>query len=125
LSTWLTILAISLAGGLGACSRFFIDYLISELLRKGFFPLGTFIVNVSGSFFLGLLAGTAAYELMSPETFDIIAFGFLGSYTTFSTWMYESAHLMQKKRRYMAVSYIFFSIIAGVVAASAGLWLAV
>ena len=86
---------ISLGGALGAVSR----YLVSGwFLRFGAnFPLGTLTVNILGSLILGFLMSLSARTLLiSPELRLFLAVGFLGSFTTFSTFAYESFGLMKE-----------------------------
>ncbi len=93
-------LYIALGGGLGAISR----YLISGcFLRFGAgFPLGTLAVNLLGSFFLGLFMELATRTLLvPPEARWLVAVGFLGSFTTFSTFAYES-HILLKEGEWLA-----------------------
>lgn len=70
------------AGGAGAAARFIIGTIVQSRYRGGF-PLGTTVVNLSGSFLLGVLVGADASH-------EVVAVGALGGYTTFSTWMGES-----------------------------------
>ena len=72
------------AAGVGAVARFLLS---RRLNRPGRFPIGTFVVNVSGSFALGLLAGAG------PEMLTVVGVGGLGAYTTFSTFAVESETL--------------------------------
>jgi CrcB protein len=81
----ITALLVLLGGGLGAIARFALDALV-QARRLGEFPLGTFAVNLGGSFVVGLLAGLS----ISHRATVIVATGTLGSYTTFSTWMLET-----------------------------------
>lgn len=78
-------IAVAGLGGTGAIARFLLDAAVSSRAGRGF-PFGTFAVNLSGTFILGLLVGMTlegdAYLLAGTAT--------LGSYTTFSTWMFES-----------------------------------
>jgi len=112
LFTWI---AVVLLGGVGASARFVVDWLVS--LRLGFhFPYGILIVNLSGAFLLGLLAGAAvdgnARLLAGTAT--------LGSYTTFSTWMLESSELGQRGERRTAAVNIIGSLVLGLGAAALG-----
>ena len=81
-------LAVGLVGGIGALVRFALDGAISERSRTEF-PLGTFAVNVSGAFLLGLITGLGLHG----DALVIAGTGALGSYTTFSTWVLESHRL--------------------------------
>lgn len=82
-------LAVSLAGGLGATTRHAVDALMRRT-RAGD-PWGTFVVNVSGSFALGLAVGLAGGQpWMNGAGLDVLGIGFLGGYTTFSTAMLQA-----------------------------------
>jgi fluoride exporter len=86
----LTWCAVGLLGGCGALARFLLDGAISER-TAGRFPLGTFAVNLSGSLLLGVLAGAALHG----DALLLAGTATLGSYTTFSTWMFESHRLAE------------------------------
>jgi len=92
----LTAVLVAVAGGLGAASRFAVDGVVRSRLAT-MFPLGTVIINLSGSFLLGLLAGLVAAGL--PSEAQILAgTGFLGGYTTFSSASVETLRLIQERR---------------------------
>lgn len=92
----ITAVLVAVAGGLGAASRFAIDGIVRSRLAT-MFPLGTMIINLSGSFLLGLLAGLVAAGL--PSEAQILAgTGFLGGYTTFSSASVETLRLIQERR---------------------------
>jgi len=104
----ITAVGFAVAAALGALAR-------AELGRRGSRPgrpLGTFVVNVSGSFLLGLLAGTA------PPLFTVLGVGGLGAYTTFSSFAGDAVGLGPNRR---AVVYVAGSVVGGVIAAAAGL----
>lgn len=84
---WLLVAAL---GGLGALMRFRVDGAVSARW-PGDFPMGTLLVNLSGAFALGLLAGGGA----SDGVLLVVGAGLLGGYTTFSTWMFESQRLVE------------------------------
>ncbi|MDH3754298.1 MAG: CrcB family protein [Acidimicrobiia bacterium] len=81
-------------------------------------PVGTFVVNVVGSFLLGLVA------TRSPEIVTIVGTGALGSFTTFSTLTYESVTLIDHGRGRRAAGYLTVTIVAGIAAAWLGLRIA-
>jgi fluoride exporter len=81
----LTWIGVALLGGAGAVARFLIDSAVASGFGRTF-PLGTLVINVSGAFLLGLLAGLA----LSPSALVLAGTATLGSYTTFSTWMLET-----------------------------------
>lgn len=86
----LTWCAVGLLGGCGALARFLLDGVLSER-AAGRFPLGTLAVNLSGSVLLGVLAGAALHG----DPLLLAGTATLGSYTTFSTWMFESHRLAE------------------------------
>ncbi len=79
---------MALAGGLGALLRFEIASTVS---RKGHFPFGTLVVNTSGA----ALTGFAVASSLAPAAHTIVVTGFLGGFTTFSTWMVETGRLAE------------------------------
>ena len=87
------LLAVGLVGGLGAIARFTLDGAVAARLGRQL-PFGTLAVNISGAFALGVLAGAT----LSPDAYRIAGTGFLGAYTTFSTWMFESHRLGEDGR---------------------------
>lgn len=93
----LTMGLVGLFGGLGAAARFFVDGWVTSLQRTSV-PLGTLVVNLLGSFGLGLLYGWWADH--STVVMAIIGTGFFGGFTTFSTAMLESARLILHERRW-------------------------
>jgi CrcB protein len=81
---------VSLGGIFGACSRYFLSRLTAKFLGTGF-PWGTLLINVSGSFVLGLfLVYTTERAFVDPRWRLLIAIGFCGAYTTFSSYAFES-----------------------------------
>lgn len=85
----LVAIGVFFFGGLGSASRFAIHRGVVRADPSDF-PLGTFIVNIAGSFLLGLLFGAGA----KTDFTELAGIGFLGGFTTFSTWMYESERLV-------------------------------
>lgn len=98
--TPLLFACLSVAGGCGAAVRFVVDGWVKSHTRIAF-PVGTWLVNVSGSLVLGLLAGLTLAFVASEPVYLIAGTGFLGGYTTFSTASFESVRLLQE-RRYLA-----------------------
>lgn len=119
----LLFLAVSLAGGLGACARFILDGLIRAKANHPT-PWGTIIINISGSFLLGYLTGVASQSLLPPTWLPIVGTGFLGGYTTFSTASVETARLLTEERRLAATVSGVGTLLGATAAAAAGLWLA-
>lgn len=89
----LVLAALAVTGGVGAASRYLVDDLINRLWR-GSFPLATLLINITGSFLIGLLAVTLGTG--SPAVFAVLATGFCGGYTTFSTATVEAVRLARE-----------------------------
>ncbi|MEX0745814.1 MAG: fluoride efflux transporter CrcB [Phycisphaeraceae bacterium] len=117
------LLLVAIAGGLGAAGRYTLDYAITQRTR-GVLPWGTWTVNITGSLALGLLAGFALHMSLPTELKLIVGGGFLGAYTTFSTWMYESLRLIDEGAWQAAAINLLGSVVTGGAAAMVGLILA-
>ena len=119
----MTILLIALGGASGAVARYLVDGFVVE--RTGAtFPWGTFVINVSGSFVLGLLFALAMEgDVLSREIRAPVMIGFLGAYTTFSTLMLETWRLAEDGAVALALANAAGSLVAGIVAVVAGLTL--
>ena len=102
-------------GGLGALLRFGVDGAVSERAASEF-PWGTFVVNLSGSFLLGLVAGAALHG----DALLLAGTAMLGSYTTFSTWMLEAHRLGEDGVLWLALVNVVLSVVLGVAAAELG-----
>lgn len=89
----LTVLGIALGGGLGAAARFAVDQWVPARLRERF-PWGILIINLSGSFVLGILTGV----VLAEPLWSVLATGFLGGYTTFSTASLDTARMILERR---------------------------
>jgi CrcB protein len=115
-------LAIGLAGFFGSISRYVVGLLFGRL--NLLFPLGTLFINISGSFFLGWFMTHIATRHVSDTTRLAIGVGFVGAYTTFSTFMYDSNRLDADGARLEAITNIAVSLVLGVLAVKAGIMLA-
>jgi len=115
--------AIAVAGALGASTRYLVDHLVSTRL-SGVFPWGTFTINVSGSFLAGIVTGLLLAGRVSAATATVVAGGFLGAYTTFSTAMYETARLLEDGATRVAFGNLLLPLAASVAAAALGWGLA-
>jgi CrcB protein len=118
------LMATFVGGGTGAVCRYGIGRLLGGRYG-GEFPLATFLINVSGCFLLGLLASlvAGAHQDMSLLT-ALLATGFLGGYTTFSTYALEGVLLYNDGRRRLATMSLIGSVGAGLLAAALGAGLA-
>lgn len=120
--TPLLVLAVAVAGGLGAVARLVLDGVTRSLVRVNF-PLGTTVINVTGSFLLGLVTGLALANGLPAEWRAILGTGFLGGYTTFSTASYETVRLAQQRRYRAALFNGVGMLLLALAAAGLGLWL--
>ena len=115
----LAALLICFAGGIGAALRLILDGLIKARIRSGY-PVGTTVINVTGSFLLGLLSGLAMSQAM-PQQWQLVAgTGLLGGYTTFSTASFETVRLIEDHRYVAAACNGLGMLIAGTAAAALG-----
>ncbi len=115
-----TIVAIGIAGALGALARYGIDGVVSRRLPASF-PWGTFVVNVSGALVLGFLLTLMTEHLTTaPWLRSALAIGFLGAYTTFSTLSYETYRLLEGGALGLAAANVLGSAAAGLVAVYLG-----
>lgn len=104
-----------IGGVFGSIARYKLGKLLSERSRTSF-PLGTFAVNILGAFLLGIVSSLSLQE----NIYILFGDGFLGAFTTFSTFMYEGFHLFRENQKRNAVSYFIITVILGIVAYTAG-----
>ena len=108
-------LCVGVLGGLAAAARFLLDAVVSSG-AGGQAPVGTLMVNLSGSVVLGLLVGVA----LAGDAYLLAGTAVIGSYTTFSTWMLESQRLGEDGRRWILLANVAASLVLGVAAAALG-----
>lgn len=116
----LAFLLLLIAGALGASSRYVVDTLVQRVWMRSF-PLGILLVNVTGSFLLGVLTGAAL--ALDDSLVTVVGVGFLGAYTTFSTVSVETMLFAERGRWRLALGNVVGTLLAGVAAAGAGLLL--
>lgn len=112
-------LVVAVCGGLGACLRFVLDALIKQQLPASL-PWGTILINISGSFALGLLIGLLSTGLLSEQWLMAIGTGLLGGYTTFSTASFETIRLIQAGRLTASLINALGTLVSAVLAALLG-----
>ena len=113
--TAFTWVGVAIVGGLGAVARFLVDDWVSSGTDTKF-PMGIFVVNVSGAFLLGLLDGL----MLSGSAMLVAGTAAIGAYTTFSSWMLETHRLAEEGRHATAVLNIVVSVIIGFAAVALG-----
>ena len=117
------LLLIGLGRFAGAITRYLIDGAVADR-TGGAFPWGTLVINATGSFVLGLLfALTTDRAILPAEIRGPVLIGFIGAYTTFSTWMLESWRLVETGALAAAAANLLGSTAVGIVAVVAGLTL--
>jgi CrcB protein len=113
-------LLIGLGGFLGANARYLVGGWIANWLGPSF-PFGTLVVNLSGSFVIGLFLTLLTERFVaSPELRLFFAIGFLGAYTTFSTFTYESLVMLESRAYLALVANVIGSVFIGMFAVAAG-----
>lgn len=118
------MLAIALGGAVGSVCRYLLGLSIQSRLG-GDFPLGTLIINITGSFVLGFLLRYALLGTeINPVTRALLTTGFCGGYTTFSTFSYETAALIEGGEYSRAGVYVGLSIVVSLLGTFMGMQLA-
>ncbi len=116
----LTVLFVAIGGAAGAMARYGLSYIVSQKIKM-IFPWGTFWVNIIGCFFIGIVFELSERSTISSHTRALIAVGFLGSFTTFSTFTLETVNLMRGHELLLALANIGLSIISGLGACILGI----
>jgi CrcB protein len=111
------------AGAVGAPLRYLVDTAVQARVR-GQFPWGTLVVNATGSLVLGFIVGLATYHAFPNAPKVVLGAGFCGSYTTFSTYAFETVRLAEEGEARLAVVNALGTLVAGAGAAALGLALA-
>ncbi|MGC4933738.1 fluoride efflux transporter CrcB [Gordonia sp. DT30] len=119
----MTVIAVLVAGALGAVARFVVDGAIKQW-RPTTFPWATLLINVTGSLLLGVLAGLVISHGAPGELQVIAGTGFCGGYTTFSTASVESVRLVQQRHGVLGLINAVGSVVGSVAACAGGLALA-
>lgn len=113
------ILLVAAGGAFGAAARYGMNLIFGNTFLP--FPFATFIINVTGSFLIGFLM----FKFESNETVKLLLItGFLGAYTTFSAFEYETFQLTQIKQSILAFLYVALSFAVGFIGVAGGIWLA-
>jgi fluoride exporter len=113
---WLGVLV---AGGVGSVLRFVLDGAVARRMARSF-PFGTLTVNISGAALIGLISSLA----LSRHAALLVDTAFIGSYTTFSTWMLETQRLGEERQVTYAVANVVVSMALGIAATLLGQWIA-
>lgn len=115
------LLLVAVFGAAGAVSRYAVDQVVPNAW-DGRFPLGTFLINVGGSFALGVLVAVTTERLLINGDWRIaLGVGFLSAFTTFSTYTLDTVRLAEESQWAVAFVYAFGMLTLGLAAAFAGL----
>ncbi|MBT3145974.1 fluoride efflux transporter CrcB [Neptunomonas phycophila] len=115
------LLAVGFGGALGAVSRYWLAGMLNSKADK--LPLGTLSCNVIGSLVMGILFVLIMEKAkLSPELRPMLMVGFLGAFTTFSSFSLETVALLQEGHTMSALIYVLLSVILCIIALSVGIW---
>ncbi|MBT1545251.1 fluoride efflux transporter CrcB [Curtobacterium aurantiacum] len=120
------LLLVAVGGGAGAALRFVLDGVVKARFagsRFAAFPVGTLLINVSGSLVLGVLTGLAQAGTLPASTVAVLGTGMMGGYTTFSTASVETVQLLRSGKPRLAVLNGLGMLVVSVGAAALGLWI--
>lgn len=115
--------AFVVAAASGAVARYLTDRFVGGP-TEGAFPWGTFVINVSGSFVLGVLTGLSLYHAFPTTSTVVLGTGFCGAYTTFSTFSFETVGLLEEGTVAEAFTNALATVVLAAAAAAAGVALA-
>jgi fluoride exporter len=111
---------IGIGGSLGAAGRYLLGNFINKKKKSEHFPLGTWAINITGSFLLGILYKLHLTNEISDWMWLFVGVGFCGAYTTFSTFGYETITLLLSNKKILAGIYVLTSIIVSILTAAIG-----
>jgi CrcB protein len=117
--SWIKVLVLTLGGALGVNARYWLGDWVSRRVSPQF-PWATFTINITGCFAIGLLAVLLSRWLPHPNLRLLLIVGFLGGYTTFSSYAYETLILVERGELLLGLTYVLGSVIAGLMAVALG-----
>lgn len=119
-----SLFLVAAGGALGSVLRFLTGYTVGKYTVMAF-PVSTFVVNIAGSLLIGIIFGVLQkYTITSTEVKFFLVVGFLGGFTTFSTFSYDNLQLLESGHIYTALLYAIGSVMAGLIAVWLGFLLA-
>jgi fluoride exporter len=116
------LLAVGLGSFIGGVLRYLLSVFIQTRAAAGF-PFGTLGVNIVGCFLIGLVAALLSRGGLTAEWRPFLVTGILGGFTTFSAFSLESVYMLQAEQYGQAILYILASVVLGLLATFAGMWL--
>lgn len=118
------VILIAAAGAAGTLSRYGLSALVHSIMGHDF-PWGTFIVNILGCFLFGFIWSLEEHHLaLGPQTRVIILTGFMGAFTTFSTFIFENNQLLSTSQWIQLAANLMLQILIGLVALAGGIYIA-
>jgi len=117
------VLSIAIGGGVGALARYSVARLVGGWVNS-LFPWGTFAANAAGSFLMGFLFQLFDTYTVSPYVKGVLTIGFLGAFTTFSTFSLETVNLLRDGELRTALFNVLISVTTGLVLVYAGMFAA-
>lgn len=122
MTSWITIMAVAVGGALGSVGRYLVAAVWLPAAGPHALPWGTLFVNIAGSFLYGLLFAVLTQYLSASGTLRIaLLAGFLGGFTTFSSFSFESVRLFQEGQAALAIGYVLASVTSCLLAVWLGL----
>lgn len=116
------IITVALGGAMGAVSRFLVGNIVGKALGSAW-PYGTFIINIVGCFCMGVLMTVIVERQLLPAAWRLfLCVGFLGGFTTFSSFGYETISLINNRKLLEAIAYVSGSVLLGLLAAAIGVY---
>ncbi len=119
----MSYLFVFLGSGIGGMLRFFLSRFVYNIFGSSF-PIGTFVVNLIGCFVIGFLSGWFEYRILAPELRVFVFVGFLGGFTTFSSFGLETFNLLRNESVKYAIYNLLFTNIFGIALVVLGFLLA-
>lgn len=104
-----------IGGIFGSVARYKLGKVVSER-SNSIFPIGTFVINISGAFLLGIISNIG----LNSNYYYLLGDGFLGAYTTFSTFMYEGFNLFRENEKLNAITYFAITVTIGLISYAIG-----
>ncbi len=114
----MNFILVMLGGAIGSGLRYSIHYFLP--VGDGSFPYNTLIINIVGSFVVGIVVTIAPTQLISREWSLLLGAGFCGGFTTFSAFSFETLYLIQNHKEWLAFFYVATSVVGGLAAAWGG-----
>ncbi len=114
------ILAVFLGGGIGSVLRYVVQFIIHERITYYHFPWSTFVVNIAGSFLIGLFYTISAKFAVSDEVRIFLTAGLCGGFTTFSTFSNDTLLMIRQGDGWGSMIYIMLSVVLGITACFLG-----